>query len=189
MLLLKCESGAYKLLNSKWFLLQLLTPVVDYCRSTYFSPVHYSGLLYVKLHGDCKEEPALLAMVCSLWSALPLLTSSRARGWARIVSRRESLWYLWLSQNHLRFWAGREDLELGIRQERKKDCQLIFMSPTRWFTYIVLIKLLLLLVYRSDTWDLVPLTTFKVHSLCQHFPSPWDILDWGFWYSSTTGLW
>lgn len=141
MFLLKCESGAYKLLNSKWFLLQLLT--VDYCRSTYFSLVHYSGLLYIKLRGDCKEEPALLAMVCSLWSALPLLASSRARGRARTVSRRESLWYLWLSQNHLRFWAGRENLELGIREERKKDCQLTSMSPIRWFTYIVLIKLLI----------------------------------------------
>lgn len=138
MFLLKCESCAYTLLNSKWYLLQLLTPGVDYCRLTSFSPVHYSGLLYVKLCGDCKEEPALLAMVCSLWSALPLLASSRAR----TVSRRESLWYLWLSPNHLRFWAGREGLERGIREERKKDCQLTSVSSTRWFTYIVLIKLL-----------------------------------------------
>lgn len=137
--LLKCESCAYTLLNSKWCLLQLLTPVVDYCRSTYFSPVHYSGLLYVKLRGDCKEEPALLAMVYSLWSARPLLASSRAR----TVSRRELLWYLWLSQNHLRFWACRESLERGIREARKKDCQMTSVSPTRWFTYIVLIKLLI----------------------------------------------
>lgn len=143
MFLLNCESCAYKLPNSKWYLLQLLTPGVDYCRSTSFSPVHYSGLLYVSLCGDGREEPALLATVCSLWSALPLLASSRARGRAGTVSGRESLWYLWLSQNHLRFWAGKEGLELRIREERKKDCQPTSVSSTRWLTYIVLIKLLI----------------------------------------------